>query len=92
MAEPSVIVRRDALLRFAILFVFLKLDFRFQKQFFKHVPLARIDRDLEHCPEVLNVLSSDKAIHGSLRSAAATPIQLCARPMCHYAPQTTRCQ
>ena len=50
-----------------ILFVFLKLGFCIQKQLLKHLPLARIGGDLEHSPEMLAVLSSDKTLHGSLR-------------------------
>jgi hypothetical protein len=63
-----------ALLPFVILLVFLELGLRFQKQFLKHLPLVGIGRDLEHCPEILNVLSSDKTLYGSLPWAIVVPV------------------
>ena len=64
-------VRREAFFLFAIFFVFFEFSFCLQKQFLKHLPLAGIGGDLEHCLEMPNVLSSDKTLHRRLRWAAA---------------------
>jgi len=65
----------DQLLLFAIFFVFLELCLFVAKQFLEHPAPLKIGRVFDHCPIVLNVLSSDKTFHNNLRRSAARPRQ-----------------
>ena len=65
----------DQLLLFVIFFVFLVLRLFVAKQFLEHPAPLKIGRVFDHCPIVLNVLSSDKTFHNNLRTSVARPWQ-----------------
>ena len=75
MERNADVCRADQLLLFVIFFVFLELCLFVAKQSLEHPAPLKIGRVFDHCPIVLNVLSSDKTFHNNLRRSAARPRQ-----------------
>jgi hypothetical protein len=75
MERNADVCRADQLLLFVIFFVFLELRLFVAKQSLEHPAPLKIGRVFDHCPIVLNVLSSDKTFHNNLRRSAARPRQ-----------------
>ena len=75
MERNADVCRADQLHLFVIFFVYLELCLFVAKQFLKHPAPLKIGRVFDHCPIVLNVLSSDKTFHNNLRRSAARPRQ-----------------
>ena len=65
MERNADVCRADQLLLFVIFFVFLELRLFVAKQFLEHPAPLKIGRVFDHCPIVLNVLSSDKTFHNN---------------------------
>jgi hypothetical protein len=76
---------RDALFLFVTVVVAPEMRFLFEKQFLKLRTLRRIGSDLEHFPEMVDVLPYNKTLHNILRGLAHPRLVL-ALDQCIFAP------